>query len=433
MNLFIKMFFLALCISGFQGFCQVNRSQASNYQGQKTSFHNYASNYQKGFVQLLDGTRLEGEISIIGNSYEYLYGVNIKMQDGTKYKFPLRSLIEFGLSENLINDTPGEFSWYTVDKVKLGSNTGAPPKPSNTRKGSTDFGYVVTKEGKTYQGKINIKEVRKKIIQIDVKTPSKEKFKFEASQLSNFGVGLRNNDRVADVDVSKRSNNKVPYYDDNMLNTSWLNDNVNGYVIDADARKIMGKIGISTSPNLWFIRHITLTEPNGETSYFSPSDMLKKIVKVNDGVSKEYIYFEGEYVEVLHRDGWLVHFRNPHPKTLSVGGDLANVVTGAAMESADQDLRAAGGSITKNDRPNKDVDWTSEEVIKLYAQEFLLLNELTGKYAMYIPGRKYWQIEGDLMGSLHYLKLPKEGQDALRKMEKPSRTMYYLNEKIYSR
>lgn len=415
-------------------FAQKNRSQAGNYQAQKTSIHNYASNYQNGYVQLLDGSRLDGQISIIGYAYDRLYGVNFKTAVGEKYKFSLRSLIEFGLSENLTNDTPGEFSWYTVDKVKLGSNTGAPPKPSNTRKGSTDYGYVVTQEGQTFHGKISIKEVRKKVVQIDVKTVDRQKFKFEAGQLSNFGVGKRKEAQTSGSETLAMKDMGKSSYDalDPVL-LAGLDQKINGYVITSTGERIKGKIAISEFPGVWFVRDITLTTPDGEVVYYTNNGALKRMVFSKNGEIVEYVNFENEYVKVLDRSKELIHFRNPHPTTLSTGGELASAVAGAALESADQELRAAGGSVTKNSRPNEDTDWTSEDVIKLYAKEYLIFNESTGKYAMYIPGKKYQQVEGDLMGSLHYLRLPKEGQDELKKMEKPLRTMNYLNEKIYSK
>ncbi|MEP4091315.1 hypothetical protein [Reichenbachiella sp.] len=435
MKIFFRFFCIVLiCCFNNSTYGQINRSQAGNYQAQKTSFHEYASNYQNGYVQLLDGTRLDGQISIIGYSYDRLYGVNFKTDAGEKYKFSLRSLVEFGLSENLTNDTPGEFEWYTVDKVKLGSNTGAPSKPSNTRKGSTAYGYVVTKEGQTYQGKISIKEVRKKIIQIDVKTGDKQKFKFEASQLSNFGVGKRKEAQTSGsttLVVNDRDNSSYDSLDPVLL--AGLDQNTNGYAITSSGEKIKGKITISEFPGIWFVRDVTLTRTNGDVEYYTNNGALKRLVFSKDGKIVEYVNFENEYVKVLDRSGGLIHIRNPHPSTPSTGGELTNAVTGAALESADQELRSAGGSVTKNIRPNEDTDWTSEDVINLYAKEYLIFNERTGKYAMYIPGRKYQQVEGDLMGSMHYLKLPKVGQDALRKMEKPLRTMNYLNEKIYSK
>ena len=203
----------------------------------------------------------------------------------------------------------------------------------------------------------------------------------------------------------------------------------NGYVITASGAKIEGAISLSFPPKLWFATDVTLTKEDGTIIEYTNDGSLKKVVLTVNGREREFINFENEYVEVLHRYGELVNFRNPHPTTQKVGGEAANILTTAAIESLDQSMLL---DIKKQDS-DENIDWTQEEVIKLYAEEYMVYNEKTGRTTMYIPGRNYLQVEGDLMGSIGYLTMEKQQRNGYKKMSNPLTTMQYLNREIYSK
>ncbi|MEO9483206.1 MAG: hypothetical protein ABJG47_07160 [Ekhidna sp.] len=425
---------------------QVNTTQEGNYKV-RASADRYFTQFQNGYVVIKDGTRFDGQISLFGSSYRSLSSVKIKTGELT-YDFYMRSLKEFGLSDNLINDTPDAFDWFTMDKVKLMGDPNAPAKPSNKRKAVTNNGYVVTKSGAVYQGKMTVIEVKKKVESFSLKTKDKQKLKFEASELSNFGVGeygTVTNAAVAEESTSVTSaieNEEEPIddadaydpIDASFLATKTTDESVstNGYVITSAGEKIEGAVSVTAPPKIWFATDVTLTTPSGVVKNYANDGSLQKVVFTVNGQEKEFVNYENEYVEILHREGKLIHFRNPHPTTSSMGGDLADALTGAAMESADRELREAGGSVTKTGTEG-DTDWTSEEIIKLYAKEYILLNEENGRYAMYIPGKNYRQIKGELMGSAEYLSMDKDSKNVLRKMGDPRATMQFLNAKLYTK
>lgn len=447
---------LVLCclVYSLSNYAQVNTSQEGNYKI-RSSADRYLTQFQNGYAIIKDGTRFDGQISLFGGSYQNLYRVKIKSGDET-YNLPMRSLKEFGLSDNLINDTPDQWDWVTMDKVKLMGDPNAPTKPSNTRKASTNYGYVVTKAGTIYQGKITVVEVKKKIDRFTMKTVKKEKFKFEAAELSNFGVGEYGSAVVEEIEneeeeiVSSVVAEEVGY-----LSTKPSGDSGdgNGYVITSSGERIEGAVSVTAPNKVWFATDVTVTTGSGEVQNYTNDGSLNKVVFTSNGQERELVNFENEYVEVLHREGQLVHFRNPHPTTRSTGGDLANVLVGAAAEGADQEIRREalkqeikqqGNDVNISEVANKanniqnssgqgDVDWTSQDLIKLYAKEYVLLNEKTGKYAIYIPGRNYNQVEGELMGSFEYLKMEKDQQKALSKMESPKSTMQFLNTNLYAK
>jgi len=676
---------------------QVNTSQEINYKARANGFHSYATVYDNGYVQLNDGTRLEGKISLIGTSYLNVYGVRIRTNSGHKYSFYTRSLSEFGLSNSIVNDTPGEFTWNDIDRGIGKFVTGTSGGNQTTREGRNGyaaFGYVITKDGKTYEGQVDIKEVKQKIKKIDIKTVKKEKFSFNVEEISNFGVkkyvdekfntslsllkweyskssptagfvelneGQKHTGKltlikqgeivnqvqvrpmtgkgkaikikykdiknyginidihhmydlmkstripfdlihperkffpgtvqledgtikegliakskpgsISDVYFTQTENSEIEVFEasevdiaaqllpegtmegyrqrlydathiqdypidqktrwkyktrnegssrteymwgylvfrdgtakvgyvsikrvgalttyflrqgkeetkyksikrygllaskekdipkatqnvaiqsDNeefeaydpleasFLATKTTEENIesNGYVITSSGEKKEGAVSVSAPPKLWFATDVTLTSLDGTVSNYTNDGSLKKIVLTLSGEEKEFVNFENEYVEVLHRDGDLVHIRNPHPTTTAVGGDLANAVAGAALESLDQGLNSLGKVTSGSDNAGitkssgEKVDWTNEEIIKRYAKEYLILNVKTGKYAMYIPRKNYNQVEGDLMGSIEYLEMNKENRNVFRKMANPLTTMKFLNEKIYNK
>ncbi len=443
----IKHWSMLICmaISTF-AYTQVNTSQEGNYK-LRSSADRYMTQFQNGYVIINDGTRFDGQISLFGSSYNNIWQVKIKSGEST-YDFYLRSLKEFGLSENLINDTPGEFYWVTMDKVKLMGDPNAPAKPSDKRKATTNNGYVVTKTGKVYQGKMIVVEFKKKVESFSLRTRDKQKLKFEASELTNFGNGeygaavANTNDASEegttftaqveeDISVDDEAYNPI---DESFLATKTTDESIstNGYVITASGVKKEGAVTVSAPPNIWFATDVTLTTASGVVHNYANDGSLQKVVFTVNGQQKELVNFENEYVEVLHREGQLIHFRNPHPTTSSMGGDLTDALAGAALESADREFRQAGGSVRKTGTQG-DTDWTSEEVIKLYAKEYVLLNEKTGRRAMYIPGKNYRQIKGELMGSSEFLTMDKERKKNLRRMNSPESTMKFLNSRIYNK
>ncbi|MTI23164.1 hypothetical protein E1176_19195 [Fulvivirga sp. RKSG066] len=811
-----------LAIGIFSAYGQTNTSQEINYKARQAGFHPYTTEYDNGYVTLLDGTQLEGKISLVGNAYDNVYGIRIKTNSGEKYSFIPRSLSAYGLSNSIVNDTPGAFYWVEVDRgisKFMTGTSGGNKAVSEGRNGYTDFGYVTLKNGKTYEGRIDIKEVKQKIRKFDVKTADKEKYSFDAEEVSNFGVKqykdpkfigplgiletgyksqslpgfvettsgqkqtgyiqvsrkgeftsqvqlrasekgkatrykyediktygidvtkkhwkealergnvaydlihpelkffpgtltlsdgtkkeglvaktalstlsdvyfLENEDaplqyyasdelefyqqnlppatmeayekqvyeathvnghlidqttrwryktqnegssrteymwgylRLADgsaqvgdvsvksvgalttyflrkkngeeikykgkevvdyglltseaytpfpnsvfasqrpgwlwltdgdaylygdLEITVRANDdgalnryfkltsdgqsqeyvetKVSVYgvsdatideltnggtiayeeprrnfrkatitnakgdaysgwlayadnrfnalyftsdpskpvtiqygdqltnisfneeevmevydplDDNFLASASLNESVqnNGYVITSSGEKIEGQIALSFPPELPFATDVTLTKSDGSVVEYTNDGSLSKIVVTVNGQEKEFINYENDYAEVLHRYENLVHFRNPHPTTNKIIGEAANQMAAEALEGVETSINNSfggnGGSFQFNGANGQDIDWDNAEIVTLYAKEYIILDETTKKVSIYIPNRTYLQIEGDLMGSIEYLQMEKEQQKGLKKMQNPMVTMKFLHSKVYN-
>ncbi len=174
--------FSLLSITKSASLAQVNSSQEANYKTKTSMSFNYSTQYDNGYVVLKDGTQLTGQIALVGQSYNNLWGVKIKTSSGNKYSLQMRSLKEFGLASGLTNDTPEFFSWTLPEKKSVINGF------KSIRIGYADFGYVTDKSGKTYDGSIQIKEVSGKIENISIRDASKNLTKLDAEDISNFGV-----------------------------------------------------------------------------------------------------------------------------------------------------------------------------------------------------------------------------------------------------
>lgn len=170
----------------------INTSQEQNYSLQQrdanTSLYTYATTKAPGYVQLLDGTRLSGKISLLGTDYYHLVHVFLKSDTGEKYYFDLRSLSEFGLENVTVNDTPEAFTWETSERgqpIVIGSHLKI---GTYKRVGFTSFGYVNLKNGKREEGALTLKEEDGKVEKLELKRDDKEKLKYDVEEVESYGA-----------------------------------------------------------------------------------------------------------------------------------------------------------------------------------------------------------------------------------------------------
>jgi len=226
--------------------------------------------------------------------------------------------------------------------------------------------------------------------------------------------------------------------EDSFLATKTIDKEVknNGYVITANDEKLEGAVQLSFPPKLWFATDVTLTKTDGTVLNYTNDGALKKVVVNLDGVEKEFVNFENEYVEVLQRDGDLLHFRNPHPTTPTFTSDLANQIVGAGLNELNKELTTAallsGAELTEPvlTKNGEVVDFTEVENFTLYEKEFIVFDEVNNRYAMYIPKKYFNQIENELMGCIEFLIMEKDEKNGLRKMQRPLQTMKFINENM---
>lgn len=158
---------------------QKNKSPENAYRnkntGKESAVNPYNTQYDKGYVLLLDSTLLKGNISISGNSYESIWTVKIKTDNGGKYDLSPTSLLEYGLdrTSKYTNDTPSKFRWGKKEKKFF----------KWEQKGYASNGYVVLNSGDRYEGSIELKEINGRLESVKV-----DKEKYEMSDIKNFGV-----------------------------------------------------------------------------------------------------------------------------------------------------------------------------------------------------------------------------------------------------
>ncbi len=180
---------------------QKNTSPKENYRIRATATANtstgtaeveYASSYitvyDNGYVILRDGTRLAGQISLAGASYDKVFVVKIKTNAGQKFNLSTRSLSEFGLDNTLINETPSLFRWVAQKDKKVEGTSGFRLGANNKSVGYGDFGYVNTTDGKKYEGAIEVTQINGRVESIKIKDAKKDKTQFEPKQVKSYGV-----------------------------------------------------------------------------------------------------------------------------------------------------------------------------------------------------------------------------------------------------
>lgn len=101
----------------------------------------YFDDFDNGFVELRDGTKINGKISI--KNYEKDGRISVTSADGEKYKFDVRSLSVWGLNINI----PKNYSPLTYYDWKN-------QKRKETKE--PERGFVILTNGETKQGKIQI-------------------------------------------------------------------------------------------------------------------------------------------------------------------------------------------------------------------------------------------------------------------------------------
>ncbi|MEQ8925049.1 MAG: hypothetical protein RLO81_04505 [Fulvivirga sp.] len=161
------------------GRAQKNTSQENNYKTRGSISYDYSTKYDNGYVILSDGTELQGQISLYGASYDKIWGVKIITTSGRKLILYDTSVKEFGLRDGVVNETPYDFTWYQKDSKLI-----------DVRKGYAPYGYVKLKDGSQVEGKIELREVKSKLVSIEIRDNDKNKIKIDVENISSYGAKL---------------------------------------------------------------------------------------------------------------------------------------------------------------------------------------------------------------------------------------------------
>lgn len=373
---------------------------------------------RQGFVVLLDGQeKVEGLLTIEAEESDVVDPMKIfKFQDGGSYKES--EVVYYGLLDVPVSDLTSDGTVYYEDE-KRNFHPG-----SFSIDGSSQSGYIAWAK--------------------PAKKGAYDAFYFADSKDGVANVFYLSKGAADVVQTVEEAFEAYDPADDSFLLSKTIETEIesNGYVITTDGERIDGQIEMSFPPKLWFATDVTLTQEDGTVTDYSAAGGLQRLVTTIDGQEKEFVFFDGAYIEVLDHEGDWVHFRNPHPNTPTGMSNWLNAFTGAAMnasqEYVDQKVaeyatvqalkgneKAAESAANFLDRER--TDYTSYDQFALYAKEHIILDLKNNRYAMYIPGKNYQIIEGELMGSIEYLKMESEAQKGLRKMNNPSETLKYLD------
>jgi hypothetical protein len=257
------------------------------------------------------------------------------------------------------------------------------------------------------------------------------------------------------TDVIQNIQEDIEAYDplnDSFLATTTIDKDVknNGYVVTATGEKIEGAVQMSFPPKLWFATDVILTRADGTVENYTNDGSLQQVVITIDGKQQEFVNFENEYVEVLHRDGDLVHFRNPHPTTPTTLNRMMNDFGSAMMDAAtgeianklaenrakavlagnwDEDKEESYQNYANRDKR----DWSDHSFVTLYEKEYLIYNTATGRRTMYYKNKVnpfYLQTKAELTGCIEYITLENAEKRGLNAMRNPLETLKFINENM---
>lgn len=373
---------------------------------------------RNGFVVLMEGKqKVEGLLSIEAEESDNVKPMKIfKFRDGKSYK---ESEVDYyGLVDVPVSDLTSDGTVYYEDE-KRNFHPG-----SYSNGGSSKSGYIAW-----------------------AKPPKKGAY--DAFYFADAKDGVANVYYVSKgaSDVIQTIEEEFEAYDpadDSFLLSKTIETDIesNGYVITTDGERIDGQIEMSFPPKLWFATDVSLTQEDGTVTDYGVAGGIQSLVTTLDGQEKEFVYFDGAYIEVLDHQGDWVHFRNPHPTTPTGLSNWINAFSGAAMNASQEYVDekvaeyAAVQAIKGNDKAaetaanfldRERTDYTSYDQFTLYAKEHIIMDLKNNRHAMYIPSKNYQFVEGELMGSIEYLNMEPEAQKGLRKMNNPSETLKYLD------
>lgn len=399
------------------------------------------TNYRKrqGYVQLLggNGSKLFGELQIREDvkktktggddeGMEYIHRTFMLTSNGKKEEYPEGSVDQYGLVDVPVRELTAD-GVVMYDNPKMNFQPGSFSQKGTVRKGF--IAWLAPNKAGTYEG-----------------------FYYAEDMKGNANIFY-----VSEgcSDINQTIEEKIAEYnpvDDSFLKAVTIDKEVknNGYVITADGKKIEGAIQMSFPPKLWFATDVTLTQADGTVTQYTDDGSLRQINVTIDGKVREFVNFRNEYAEVLQREGSLVHLRNPHPTTPTYASGMLNQFIGAAANEArnEWDKQVAAVTMEKSMKgelskdQTADVarylardkkDYTKDTFLTLYAKEHIVLDETSGRYAMYIPGAAmapdtdYKEVDGELGGCMEYLMMDGAEQRGLRTMRNPSVTMKFMN------
>lgn len=203
-----------------------------------------------------------------------------------------------------------------------------------------------------------------------------------------------------------------------------------GYILKKTGEKISGELQIVYPAGTWFSPEVALIESDSNITIFSKDESIKSVFVTIDGQEKEFLNYDGVFVEVLDRDGSLVHFRNPFPTMETLGGKMLNDLIQGKQEEFNQKEDEEAILAEREGRLDVHVTLTIAE-IKIYVLENLIYDESSGRVTMYAPAPNFYSMmDAELCGCIEYLTMSFEDKYGLRRMKNPLETLKFINENM---
>jgi hypothetical protein len=405
------------------------------------------TDFQKGYVVLKSGKRLEGEISLKGapttvNEIDY-------RGDGKNLTFPIGSLRSYGLTDvnpnatatsagGSINESPESmYEWRSMGIVMGKEIHSTTPRA----------GYVVLKTGTRYEGELKLRKKAGVLEDIEIKTAS-TKEKFDAPEVARYGYTVSETE-VAQTNLARDSKK---LYQGN---------------ISTPSGKIIGDISLVENPGKRYREKIIFKDASGKFTEHTPQT-ISGFSYINKGREVIYTVIENAFLpEQFHGKTFQVYL-NPNPTSInefatslvkgamSVGTSAAataaikkdqkdnnyesNMDSVIRVSSTEQliELRDNLASLAGYSSAQEAIDNTDNESLRtnlsaleftiqgrqasstpggILNEEWIILNQSTGEKTIVYKSKYKEQIDVLLMGCDKYLELTKGAQNDLQKWD----------------
>lgn len=428
------------------GYSQANESDINLYRwkGKKTA-------YEKGFIVLKSGRKLEGSISANGDFSTIFY----KDASGKESEFPAKSLKSFGLAlAKVINETPDEYYGWKPVAVYTGE------KPSGVEWSKPLPGYILLRTSEKLAGEVQFKRTEGSVSGANLRRPSGW-VEYKMYDVATFGLSLtidqltqggkvmfaekeRNfhpghvvtldgkkvTGRLAymkldasagyyGVYVASAPDQPAALYKTSELNEikqqfpgeieAYVPENEstlkvqaieglarNGYIVTRAGEKKEGLITPKTESALWFFKEVSFKDDQGIETLYNAVNPLDHFVQNGDKGEVKFTFYDGVFNQVIHDGEPYMYFRNPRP--------------------------------TAKNELVKGLSATVGDTINLYKKEYIFLNRKTRRVVVVHNGNYASASRDFLMNCASFYSLDKKKQTWLTKMDNAREALQFMND-----
>ncbi len=332
-----------LCLSTFFfSYAQTNDSPAGAYQWKKGK-----TEFQKGYVVLKSGKKMEGKISLKGSATQV---AEVSYEgDGKELTFPVASLKSYGLAEvnpnastsassGPINESPESMYEWQNRGIVMGKEILATTPRA---------GYVVLKNGTRYEGELKLRKKGGVLEDIDIKTTT-GKEKFDVPNVARYGYTVSE----AEVNQANLAKQTKKSFQGNIITPSG---------------KQSGEITLLPLQGKRYTERIIFKGSDGQFTDHTPQSISGFDYINNKGNKVMYTVIDKKFVEEQFQGKTFQLYLNPNPTTIN---EFATSLAKAAIQVG---TTATASEMVRKDQEKNNYVSNMDSVIRVSSAEQLII------------------------------------------------------------